>query len=511
MENKVRTLEELKEILENHKKEGKKIVHCHGVFDLIHFGHLQHFLAAKKQGDILVVTITPDQFIQKGPDRPFFNEEIRLKHLSYIEFIDYVALNQWPTAVETLKIIKPDIYAKGKEVLANKDVDKLNEKNEKRSNLAAEEEIVKSFGGRLYLTDEITFSSSRIINSITSSLSEESKEYLREFRKNFNTEQILSILDSLKDLKVLVIGDAIFDEYAYCQVMGKSSKEPIIPYKFLNSETHLGGVFSVANHIANFTKDVSLITCIGNHDYDFMERGLNNSIERNIFVQNDSKTIVKKRYLDAYKGFKIFEVYNIDELNINNETEEKIIRFLENNLSRFDLIVISDFGHGLLTPRLINYLCNCGKFLAINCQLNAGNLGYNFITKYKKADFVSLNETELRLPFQEKNSDIKTPISKLNTNLNLNKINITLGKSGSVFFQDNTHHYSPSFTKDPVDTIGAGDAVLSLTSLLAYKNLQPEIIPFLGNSIGALSVKIIGNRSAVDPQELKKFVAYILK
>jgi len=212
MENKVKTLEELKPILEDHKKQGKKIVHCHGVFDLIHFGHLQHFLAAKKQGDILVVTLTPDRFIQKGPERPFFNEDIRLKHLSYIEFIDYVSLNNWPTAVETIKIIQPDIYAKGKEVLANKDVDKLNEKGGKKSNLAAEEEIVQSFGGKLYLTDEMTFSSSRIINSITSALSEDTKEYLRGFRKEFNTEQILEVLDSLKDLRVLVLGDAIFDD-----------------------------------------------------------------------------------------------------------------------------------------------------------------------------------------------------------------------------------------------------------------------------------------------------------
>jgi rfaE bifunctional protein kinase chain/domain len=511
MENKVKTLEELKPILEDHKKQGKKIVHCHGVFDLIHFGHLQHFLAAKKQGDILVVTLTPDRFIQKGPERPFFNEDIRLKHLSYIEFIDYVSLNNWPTAVETIKIIQPDIYAKGKEVLANKDVDKLNEKGGKKSNLAAEEEIVQSFGGKLYLTDEMTFSSSRIINSITSALSEDTKEYLRGFRKEFNTEQILEVLDSLKDLRVLVLGDAIFDEYAYCHVMGKASKEPIVPYKFLNSEVNLGGVFNVANHIANFVKDVSLVTCIGNNDYDFIETGLNNCIERNIFVQNDSQTIVKKRYLDAYKGFKIFEVYNVDELKINQDTEEKILRFLENNLSRFDLIVLSDFGHGLLTPKLIEYIGNCNKFVAINCQLNAGNSGYNFITKYKKADFVSLNETELRLPFQEKNSNIEIPINKLSSGLNLDKINITLGKSGSVYFQENNHHYVPSFTKDPVDTIGAGDIVLSLTSLLAYKGIRPEIIPFLGNSIGALAVKIIGNKRSVDPQELKKFVAYILK
>ena len=165
----------------------------------------------------------------------------------------------------------------------------------------------------------------------------------------------------------------------------------------------------------------------------------------------------------------------------------------------------------MISENLRKYLINCGKFLAVNCQLNGGNLGYNFITKYEKGDFVSLNDRELRLPFQEKTGDIKIPIKKLSERLNLNRINITLGKSGSIYYQDGEYFHTPSFTKEPKDTVGSGEAVFSITSLLSYKNVNPEIIPFLGNCIGALATKIIGNQRAVDPIELNKFVSYIMK
>ena len=164
LDNKIKEIEDLAGLIDSLKKQGKKIVHCHGCFDIVHPGHIEHFIDAKKQGDVLVVTVTPDRFVEKGPGRPFFNEKIRLKQLAAQGTIDYVALNKWSTAIETLRLIKPDIYVKGKEVLGNKDIDKIQTTEKISSNLSLEEEAVKSVGGELYLTDQITFSSSKIIN-----------------------------------------------------------------------------------------------------------------------------------------------------------------------------------------------------------------------------------------------------------------------------------------------------------------------------------------------------------
>jgi cytidyltransferase-like protein len=511
---KIKSLDELAEIIAELKKQGKKIVHCHGCFDLTHYGHSLHFLDAKKQGDILIVTVTPDEFIEKGPGRPFFNQDIRLKQLSCLEPIDYVALNKWPMAVETIKILKPDIYVKGKEVENNKNIDEITnptESKEKISNLSLEIEAVRSVGGEIYLTDQITFSSSSLINQITSAIPDESKEFLNNFRKKYSAESIIEVLKPLKSVRVLIIGDAVLDEYVFCKSLDKSGKEPIISYKFVKSEIHAGGVFALANHISNFSDNVSILTCIGNNTYEFTENSLNALIERNLFVQMESRTVTKRRYIDDYKLNKLFSIYNTDELIINPYTEQKILNYLEKNLLRFDMVIIMDYGQGIMTPKIIKYLCNSDKFLAINCQLNAGNLGYNFITKYSRADFVSMNEKELRLPFQERTSSINVPILKLSNQLKLNKINITLGKSGIMYYENGNFFNSPSFTKEPLDTIGSGDAVLALTSLLAYKSSDPELIPFLGNCVGGLATRIIGNRRSISEIELKKFASYILK
>jgi len=511
MEEKIKSLEELSDIVSTLKSQSKKIVHCHGVFDLVHFGHIQHFLAAKQQGDVLIVTITPDRFIQKGPGRPFFNQEIRLKHLASIQYIDFVALNQWPTAVETIKLLKPNIYAKGKEVLDNKDVDKLDFHHIKPiSNLQAEIEALKSIGGEIYLTDEITFSSSRIINQITTSMPEESKNFLQDFKNNFGIEQILETIESLKNINVLVIGDSMLDEYIYSESMEKSAKEPIVSYTFGSSEIYLGGAFAVANHLSNFVDNICLVTCSGKTHQDLIDSSLGKNIEKKIFIQ-DFPTMIRKTYLDNYNHSKIFEIYNTEEFKITSDSEQKILNYLQNNIQNFDMILILDFGHGMLSPNILDYLYKSNKFIAINCQLTAGNMGYNFITKYRRADFVSLDERELRLPFQNKTSNIEVSITRLSHHLNLDKINITLGKRGSIYYERGNYFCAPSFTKDPVDTMGAGEAVFSITSLLAYKNSYPHLLPFLGNSVGALAVKITGNQKPIEKSELKKFVAYILK
>lgn len=509
MNQKIKTIEELKNIIDNLKKDGKKIVHCHGCFDFFHYGHLEHFRDAKTQGDVLIVSITPDEFIQKGPDRPYFNQNIRTEFISELECVDYVTINKFDTAVEILNMFKPDVYAKGKESLQNKDIDKKNNENGEISNLEIEKRIVESYGGRLYLTDTITFSSSRIINKIFEAIPEESKEFIRKIKAKYGIDEIIAKISSLKDIRPLIIGDAILDEYVYCEVMDKTGKEGIVANKYLSSELQLGGVFAVANNVAEFTEHPTLITCVGKNHIDFINKKLNKNIEPFLIVQEDSKTIVKRRYLNNYSGRKDFEIYNANKLDISDESEKKIIDYINKNIHNFDLIIIPDYGHGIISKRLIDFLSNCRKFLAINCQLNGGNMGYNFITKYPKGDFISLNDKELRLPFQKREGDIKEAILQLSEKLHTDKINITLGKRGCIYYERGDFYYHPPFTKEPLDTVGSGDAVLSLTSLLTYKGIEPDLVPFLGNVIGAISTRIMGNQRSIDPTEVKKFVSYI--
>src|SRR5580700_10502892 len=111
--DKIKTLEQLVQVLDGHRIAKQKIVLCHGVFDLMHIGHIRHFQEAKKSGEILIVTITPDRFVNKGPHRPVFTETLRAEAIASLEAVDYVAINKWPTAVEAIELLRPDVYAKG--------------------------------------------------------------------------------------------------------------------------------------------------------------------------------------------------------------------------------------------------------------------------------------------------------------------------------------------------------------------------------------------------------------
>jgi len=507
---KIKSLEEMGVIADTLKKQGRKIVQCHGVFDIVHYGHIKYFMNAKNQGDVLIVTVTPDRYVRKGPGRPLFNEEIRVQMLSAVECIDYVVLNAWDTAVETIKIIKPDVYVKGKEVLANAGVDVVLDGNMKIPGLAAEEEAVKALGGRLHLADEVTFSSSQIINEMSSLLPPEVKLYLKELKNEHTSEDVLSCIDAISKLKILIIGDTILDEYIYCEPLEKSGKEQLVGYKFSSSEIHAGGILAIAKHTAGFSNNITLLTSYGTDYHDFIKKQINKNIDLISFTQANP-TLVKRRYINEPRKNKVFEVYNVDRFKIDREVEKKIVDYLLGHLHEFDLVLVGDFGHGVITKEIQNIIEQRARFLAVNTQLNSGNLGYNFITKYRRADFVSLNERELRLPMQEHDSMIEVPINRLSGSLRVPKINITVGRKGSVYFQNDYFYKSPALAGEVIDIIGAGDAVFAILSMLAAVHAPPKIVPFIGNCVGAIAVKIMGNKDFVNPIELKKFVSYILK
>ena len=152
---KILEIEKLPEILKNLKAEGKKIVHCHGCFDFMHPGHIKYFQAAKKMGDVLVVTVTPDIYVDKGPDRPVFNQNLRAESIAALECVDYVAINKWPTAEEPLRLLMPDIYVKGQEFENFQD---------KTGKLQKERQVASEIGTEIRFTHEIVFSSTELFN-----------------------------------------------------------------------------------------------------------------------------------------------------------------------------------------------------------------------------------------------------------------------------------------------------------------------------------------------------------
>ena len=108
MKQKIFPLEKMQKILNKERTKGKKIVLCHGVFDLLHIGHIRLFKEAKNFGDILVVTLTPDQFVNKGPNRPIFSLDTRMESVAALKDVDYVAPNIFVNAAQLIKLLKPN-------------------------------------------------------------------------------------------------------------------------------------------------------------------------------------------------------------------------------------------------------------------------------------------------------------------------------------------------------------------------------------------------------------------
>lgn len=144
----------LPDLLKELRHKGKKIVHCHGCFDLMHPGHIKHFQAARKFGDILVVTVSPDVYVDKGEGRPVFDQNIRADSIAALECVGYVSINKWSTAVETIGLLKPDVYVKGQEF------EKLEDKTGKVQN---EYQALKEIGAEMKFTQEIVFSSTELL------------------------------------------------------------------------------------------------------------------------------------------------------------------------------------------------------------------------------------------------------------------------------------------------------------------------------------------------------------
>jgi rfaE bifunctional protein nucleotidyltransferase chain/domain len=505
--SKIKSIDDLCGIIAKLKGQEKIVVHCHGVFDLLHPGHLKHFEAAKKKGDVLVVTLTPDEFVNRGPGRPIFNQNLRAETIAAIECVDFVAINEWPTAVKTIKKIKPNFYVKG--------IDYIKKEEDVTGKIFDEEEAIKSVGGAIYFTDEMTFSSSVLINTFMASYPAETKDFLQQFKKRHSPQSIIDHLKSTEDVKVLVVGDIIIDEYHYCIGMGKSQKDNIIATKFLSQEIFAGGVLAAANHLAGFSKNVTLLSCIGaKNDYsNFIAGSLKPHIQTKLFHCSNSTTVVKRRFVDANFLNKLFEICYLEEANyLPSSLENEICAYLEKHLKDFDMVLVTDFGHGFITPKITNLLCKKAKFLAVNVQTNSANLGFNLITKFPRADYICIDEPEIRLACHDKYSDLEKLILEISKRVECKKIIITRGHRGSLAYDKKDGFIAiPVFSKEVVDRIGAGDAYFSITAPCVYKNNPIEIVGFIGNAVGAMKVLIVGNRSSVEPAPLYKYVTTLLR
>ena len=496
------------------KKAGKTIALCHGVFDLVHPGHIIHLQQAKQMADILVVSVTAAEYVRKGPGRPYFNDEMRLKVLDALECVDYVMLSEGYTADDIVESVEPDLYIKGEEY--------AKESEDITGKITAERELVERHGGKMAYTTGAVFSSTKLINTALAGLPEDVIRYMEGFVGRYSMDDIKKYAEKAEKLKVLVVGDVIIDKYTYCNVHGLMSKDTGYSSGLEYSEEYLGGAAAIARHLSSFTENVTLMSIVGNEEEMRLTLfdGLADRMRLKFTYSGSFPTIIKHRYLtrnakrEEYR--KIFSINNIPEiLSYEKAVREEFQRGLAEKLEESDVVFLCDFGHGLVDEEAKQLIQEKAKYLVLNCQTNSTNHGMNIITKYNRADAFTLDQKELKLAYPADMSDEQTGLRKLSAHLGCGGW-LTRGSEGAYGIERQSDrkcqdiYECPAFTLTVKDTVGAGDAFYSIAGLYAAAGAPTELGTFMGNIAGALGANIVGNKEAVEKVNVLKYVGTLL-
>lgn len=512
--NKIVTKREFKDkIRPALKVEGKTIALCHGVFDLVHPGHITHLEQAKGMADVLVVSITAAKYVRKGPGRPYFNDEQRMNFLSALECVDYVILSEGYTVDDIVENVEPDLYVKGAEY--------AREEEDLTGMMTKERLLVEAHGGKVTYTGGEVFSSTKLINTAMSGLPSEVVEYMQDFKTRHTIEAVKAYADKAEHLKILVLGDVIVDRYTYCDVQGLISKDMAYSARHKYTEDYLGGSVAIARHLASFTNNVTLMSIVGS-EADLnqqMKEQLQDMMYLKLYQSTEKETIIKQRFLtrdqkrEEYK--KIFAINNIvTNHNYEQPVLDKFIVDLDATIECYDVVFLCDFGHGLIGHDIMRIVQEKAKYLVLNCQTNSTNKGKNIITKYDRADAFSLDQGELALAYPGIVTDEKESLIKLQSKLG-GMGWLTRGSYGAYGIPCDAGSADdiaecPAFTLNVKDTIGAGDAFYAVAGIFSAAGAAMEVCMVMGNVAGALGANIVGNKDAVEKVNVLKYASTLM-
>ena len=308
-------------------------------------------------------------------------------------------------------------------------------------------------------------------------------EYLATLRARSDRADLRGWWAKMSHLRVLVLGDAIRDEYHYCNTLGKAGKDPILAAQFVRAEQFEGGVQAVAAHVRACTDHVECWA--------------------------SSPPTVKRRFIESYPFQKLFEVYEMDEAQAARRGDA-LAQTVVPHLAQADVVIVADYGHGLLTPALVRVVSEAAPYLAVNVQANAGNHGFNTISKYARADLLSLSERELRLDARDQTSDVQTLALKAST-LRKATVLVTRGAQGCLVVSPEGCASAPAFTDHLVDHLGAGDAVFGVAACCRAVGMPLDLLAFVASAVGAQAVGILGNSRYIEREPLLVYLEELLR
>ena len=495
-QDKIKTLEELKEIIGSRPRD-KKVIMCHGTFDLVHPGHIRHLTYAKTKADILIVSLTGDAFVTKADYRPFIPEDLRAVNLAALECVDYVIVDYSPTPEENIMTLKPDYFAKGYEYS-----DQTNIKNQ------IEREAVDSYNGEfIYTPGDIIYSSSEIINSGPPNLAIEKLITLMK-SNDITFDNLESVIHMFKDLKVHILGDTIVDVYIYCNPQSSGmTKTPTISTKFDHQKQFVGGAAIVAKHLKATGADITFSTVMGDDDLskfvinDMCHSGIN------FHCNLDRDRITTEKQTFIANDYRLLKVDKVDNRPISIRTLEKFRESITGNEA--DAYVFSDFRHGIFNRNTIRKLIDCLPTQGLRVADSQVASRWGNILEFKGFDLITPNEREARFALADQDSVIRPLALELYKLAQCKTLILKLGNKGTLTYRAPSPSSGSFFSLDAlaenvIDPVGAGDALLAYSTLaLTLDKNAPVTASILGSVAAAIACETDGN-NPVNPESVVK-------
>ena len=484
--HKVKTADELIRAIGSRPRK-KTVVMCHGVFDLVHPGHIRHLLYAKSKADILVASLTADKHIQKAEYRPFVPQELRALNLAALEMVDYVVIDEEPTPIGNIGRIQPEYFAKGYEY----------QKGGVHPKTQQEVETIESYGGELLFTPgDIVYSSSAIIESGAPDIAVDKLLMLMD-AEGTDFDRLRKILDNFKGTKVHVVGDTIVDSLTHTTMIGGMTKTPTPSVRFDDRQDFIGGAAIVAAHLAAAGAEVTFTTVLGDDPFkDFIVKGLAEmGVRVTPIIDRTRPTTQKNAFVCG--DYRLLKVDTLDNRSISDHVLDDFAAQIRNTETQ--AVVFSDFRHGIFNRRTIPTLIDAipsGAFRVADSQVASrwGN-----ILEFKGFDLITPNEREARFSMADQDTGVRPLAAQLHEQADCHMVILKLGNRGVLTCRPGTGNdlrsffVVDSFVERVVDAVGAGDALLAYATLTMVTDRSEVAATILGSLAAAIECEIDGN------------------
>jgi rfaE bifunctional protein kinase chain/domain len=495
--HKIKAVEEIKSAI-GERPRNKKVIMCHGTFDVVHPGHIRHMLYAKTKADILIASLTADQHILKGSMRPYVPEDLRAINLAALEMVDYVLIDHESTPLKNLAALQPDFFAKGYEYTAGT----VHPKTQ------GEIEILDGYGGEMIFTPgDIVYSSSALLELAPPSIAIEKLLVLMR-SEGVSFQDLRNAIQSLREIEVHVIGDTIVDSYTYCSMIGGMTKTPTMSVRFEKKVDYVGGAAVVAKHLRAAGAKVVFSTVLGNDEYkNFVLNDLKSNGVECLPIIDETRPTTNKNAIVA-ESYRLLKVDTLDNRSISDKITERLKNQIKDVTS--EAIVFSDFRHGVFNKGTIPILAsaipkNVYKVADSQVASRWGN-----ILEFEGFDLITPNEREARFALGDQDSVVRPLAGELYRRAGCKTLLLKCGSRGIIVYRsDKVDDYRAffvveSFADRVVDAVGAGDALLAYATLSMVATKNEVISSILGNLAAGVECEHEGNWLVTPDQVIKK-------